>query len=141
MDKIRNQEVAEHRDVLKGLDAQIARLTRREDDLFKKMERGQSRDEAQSIFDALTKAKEQRQRVEKERQVQLVLPDSTFRNLADDSVNRRKLQPLSSCSHRTNRGLCNGQGQSRVTSVRRSHCRLFRQTIPISSSMKMTKSL
>ncbi|KAI7502698.1 hypothetical protein KC367_g2015 [Hortaea werneckii] len=68
MDKIRNEEVAEHRDVLKGLDAQIARLTRREDDLFKKMERGQSRDEAQSIFDALTKAKEQRQRVEKEKQ-------------------------------------------------------------------------
>ncbi|KAI6843196.1 hypothetical protein KC340_g1431 [Hortaea werneckii] len=68
MEKVTEQEVAEHRDVLKGLDAQIARLTRREDELFKKMERGQSRDEAHEVFDGLTKIKEQRQRVEKERQ-------------------------------------------------------------------------
>ncbi|KAI7011888.1 hypothetical protein KC318_g5531 [Hortaea werneckii] len=67
MEKVSEQEVAEHRDVLKGLDAQIARLTRREDELFKKVERGQSRDEAQAVFDALTEAKERRQRVEKER--------------------------------------------------------------------------
>ncbi|GAB1738737.1 hypothetical protein NU219Hw_g3532t1 [Hortaea werneckii] len=67
MEKVTDQEVAEHRDVLKRLDAQIARLTRREDELFKKMERGQSRDEAQAVFDRLTKTKEQRQRVEIER--------------------------------------------------------------------------
>lgn len=74
MEKVTEQEVAEHRDVLKGLDAQIARLTRREDELFKKMERGQSRDEAHEVFDGLTKIKEQRQRVEKERQVRLMFP-------------------------------------------------------------------
>lgn len=141
MDQVKKQEVSEHRDVLKGLDAQIARLTRREDKLFKQMERGPSRDEAQAIFDRLTKVKEQRQRVEKERKARLFFLDCVLPNLADNFVNRRRLQPSSICSHRTNRGPCRRQGRSRETSVRRSRCRLVRRTLSMSASMKMMKSL
>lgn len=55
--------IVEHRDILKGFDAQIARLDREEDELFEKLERGQTRDEAQVVYDALTKVKGQKEKL------------------------------------------------------------------------------
>lgn len=57
MNQATAQRIAEHRDILKGLDAQIARLDREEDELFGRIIRAKDRDEAQVVFDALAKAK------------------------------------------------------------------------------------
>ncbi|KAI7280492.1 hypothetical protein KC343_g195 [Hortaea werneckii] len=88
MDQVTEQDVSEHRDVLKGLDAQIARLTRREDELFRKMERGQSRDEAQAVFDGLAKTKAQKEKLGTLRKDEMA---SFERWVAQDKV--RGLQP------------------------------------------------
>lgn len=46
--------VVEHRDILEGFDAQIARLDH-EDELFRRIIGARNRDEAQVVFDALAK--------------------------------------------------------------------------------------
>ncbi|KAI7279687.1 hypothetical protein KC345_g5192 [Hortaea werneckii] len=68
MDETTVRRLVEHRDILQGLDAQIARLDREEDELFGRIIRARDRDEAQVVFDALAKVKERRQRLGKERQ-------------------------------------------------------------------------
>lgn len=69
MDETTVRRVVEHRNILEGFDAQIARLDREEDDLFEKIILANNREDAQVVFDALTKVKERRQRLGKERQV------------------------------------------------------------------------
>ncbi|KAI6876569.1 hypothetical protein KC338_g38 [Hortaea werneckii] len=68
MDETTVRRLVEHRDILQGFDAQIARLDREEDELFGRIIRARNRDEAQVVFDALAKVKERRQRLGKERQ-------------------------------------------------------------------------
>ncbi|RMX88038.1 hypothetical protein D0869_01919 [Hortaea werneckii] len=55
--------VAEHRDILKGFDAQIARLGREEDELFGKIIRAKDREGAQVVFDGLAKVKGQKEKL------------------------------------------------------------------------------
>lgn len=63
MDGITAQRVAEHRDILKGFDAQIVRLDREEDELFGRIIRAKGRDDAQVVFDALAKVKAQKEKL------------------------------------------------------------------------------
>ncbi|KAI7160517.1 hypothetical protein KC349_g3450 [Hortaea werneckii] len=68
MDETTVRRVVEHRNILEGFDAQIARLVREEDELFEKIILANNREDAQVVFDALTQVKERRQRLGKERQ-------------------------------------------------------------------------
>ncbi|KAI7154775.1 hypothetical protein KC316_g825 [Hortaea werneckii] len=63
MDGTTAQRVAEHRYILKGFDAQIARLDRDEDELFEKIITAKDRDDAQVVFDGLAKVKAQKEKL------------------------------------------------------------------------------
>ncbi|RMZ06037.1 hypothetical protein D0860_05681 [Hortaea werneckii] len=64
MNQTTAQRSAEHRDILKGLDAQISRLEREEDELFGRIIRAKDREDAQVVFDALAKVKGQKDKAE-----------------------------------------------------------------------------
>lgn len=122
MDGTTAQRVAEHRDILKGFDAQITRLDREEDELFGRIIRAKDREDAQVVFDGLAKVKAEKEKLEMLKKVRVryeYLSDVLLMNF------RRRWGRLSSGFPRVRYKVCRRQGHTMIINARtalHNHC-------------------